>query len=123
VGIVKGKARLFDWAIRHPVLSWQDRVKLWVATEYFNLQPHDLQIIVLALHPTQNARKISFDWDSKQHEKTRKWLIATITKQTNQTLQPIIRFRKTENIAAQTDEIDLAIALAKTIGEIEEIPL
>lgn len=28
IGIVKGKPRLFEWAIRHPILSWQDRVKL-----------------------------------------------------------------------------------------------
>jgi len=59
VGLVKGTPRLFEWAIRHPVLTWQDRVKLWVAAEFFDIEPHKLQLIVLALHPTQPAKKFS----------------------------------------------------------------
>lgn len=127
VGIAKGKVRLFEWAIRHPILNWQDRIKLWVATEYFNLQPDALKLIVLALHPSQKAQKVSFSWDSRQHQQTRNWLIATIAQQTTQPFQPSIARRKTatatDNLVDQLDDIDLAIALAKTIGEIEEIPL
>ncbi|HAZ46416.1 MAG TPA: hypothetical protein DDW76_32265 [Cyanobacteria bacterium UBA11369] len=127
VGIVRGKVRLFEWAIRHPILSWQDRVKLWVAAEYFNLQPDDLKLIVLALHPSQKAQKVSFSWDSKQHQQTRNWLIATIAQQTNQPFQPSIARSKTatatDNLADQPDDIELARSLAKTIDEIDEVSL
>jgi hypothetical protein len=78
VGLVKGTPRLFEWAIRHPVLTWQDRVKLWVAAEFFEIEPHKLQLIVLALHPTQPAEKVLFAWDSKQHRPTQNWLLATM---------------------------------------------
>ena len=30
VGFVKERPKLFEWAIRHPVMTWEDRVKLWV---------------------------------------------------------------------------------------------
>jgi hypothetical protein len=40
IGLVKETTKLFEWAIRHPVLTWQDRVKLWVAAEFFEIEPH-----------------------------------------------------------------------------------
>ncbi|NJM59364.1 MAG: hypothetical protein HC849_02810 [Oscillatoriales cyanobacterium RU_3_3] len=84
VGLVKGKPKLFEWAIRHPVLTWQDRVKLWVAAEFFELEPHKLQLIVLALHPTQRARKVQFTWNSKQHRQTKNWLETAMTRGQNE---------------------------------------
>jgi len=114
IGIVKGKPRLFEWAIRHPLLSWQDRVKLWVAAEYFKIQPQDLQLIVLALHPTRAAQKVSFSWDRRQHRQIKNWLLNAIKLETEQTFVNSEHF-----LAAQAEEIATAINL----DEIDEVSL
>ncbi|NJK67520.1 MAG: hypothetical protein HC941_14215 [Microcoleus sp. SU_5_3] len=111
VGLVKGKPKLFEWAIRHPVLTWQDRVKLWVAAEFFELEPHKLQLVVLALHPTQRARKVQFTWNSKQHRQTQNWLVTAIERETEQPsidLNPYLKPQPKEvAIAINLDAIDL----------------
>ena len=114
IGIVKGKPRLFEWAIRHPILSWQDRVKLWVAAEYFKIQPQELQLIVLALHPTRAAQKVSFSWDRRQHRKIKNWLLNAIKLETEQTFVNSEHF-----LAGQAEEIATAINL----DEIDEVSL
>ena len=114
IGIVKGKPRLFEWAIRHPILSWPDRVKLWVAAEYFKIQPQELQLIVLALHPTRAAQKVSFSWDKKQHRQIKNWLLNAIKLETEQTFVNSKHF-----LAAQAEEIATAINL----DEIDEVSL
>ena len=114
IGIVKGKPRLFEWAIRHPILSWQDRVKLWVAAEYFKIQPQELQLIVLALHPTRAAQKVSFSWDRRQHRKIKNWLLNAIKLETEQTFVNSEHF-----LADQAEEIATAINL----DEIDEVSL
>jgi len=114
IGIVKGKPRLFEWAIRHPILSWQDQVKLWVAAEYFKIQPQELQLIVLALHPTRAAQKVSFSWDKRQHRKIKNWLLNAIKLETEQTFVNSEHF-----LGAQAEEIATAINL----DEIDEVSL
>ena len=114
IGIVKGKPRLFEWAIRHPILSWQDRVKLWVAAEYFKIQPQELQLILLALHPTRAAQKVSFSWDRRQHRQIKNWLLNAIKLETEQTFVNSEHF-----LAAQAEEIATAINL----DEIDEVSL
>ena len=114
IGIVKGKPRLFEWAIRHPILSWQDRVKLWVAAEYFKIQPQEVQLIVLALHPTRAAQKVSFSWDRRQHRQIKNWLLNAIKLETEQTFVNSEHF-----LAAQAEEIATAINL----DEIDEVSL
>ena len=114
VGIVRGNPRLFEWAIRHPILSWQDRVKLWVAAEYFKIQPQDLQLIVLALHPTRAAQKVSFSWDRRQHGQIKNWLLNAIKLETEQTFVNSEHF-----LGAQAEEIATAINL----DEIDEVSL
>lgn len=114
VGIVRGNPRLFEWAIRHPILSWQDRVKLWVAAEYFKIQPQELQLIVLALHPTRAAQKVSFSWDRRQHGQIKNWLLNAIKLETEQTFVNSEHF-----LAAQAEEIATAINL----DEIDEVSL
>ena len=114
IGIVKGKPRLFEWAIRHPILSWQDRVKLWVAAEYFKIQPQELQLIVLALHPTRAAQKVSFSWDRRQHRQIKNWLLNAIKLETEQTFVNSEHF-----LASQAEEIATAINL----DEIDEVSL
>jgi hypothetical protein len=114
VGIVRGNPRLFEWAIRHPILSWQDRVKLWVAAEYFKIQPQELQLIVLALHPTRAAQKVSFSWDRRQHRQIKNWLLNAIKLETEQTFVNSEHF-----LAGQAEEIATAINL----DEIDEVSL
>lgn len=110
VGFVKERPKLFEWAIRHPVMTWEDRVKLWVAAQFFKIEPEKLQLIVLALHPTQRAQKVKFVWDTKQHRQTQNWLQ---TKIHSQTISEFISFgyalgAKPESIATAInfDEID-----------------
>ncbi|MEG4911602.1 hypothetical protein [Microcoleus sp. B7-D4] len=110
VGFVKERPKLFEWAIRHPVMTWEDRVKLWVAAQFFKIEPEKLQLIVLALHPNQPAQKVKFVWDTKQHRQTRNWLQTQIH---SQTISEFISFgyalgAKPESIATAInfDEID-----------------
>jgi hypothetical protein len=111
VGAVKGKPKLFEWAIRRPVMTWQDRVKLWVAAEFFEIEPHKLQLIVLALHPTQRAQKVQFTWNSKQHRQTQNWLVTAIERETEQPsidLNPYLKPQPKEVATAiNLDAIDL----------------
>lgn len=70
--------RLIEWAIRRPNLIWYDRVKLWVASDYLMIPPQNLRLTILALHPTISAKKRSYCWSQKQHEKTRCWLTSVL---------------------------------------------
>ncbi|MBE9224138.1 hypothetical protein IQ264_01450 [Phormidium sp. LEGE 05292] len=127
VGIVRERPRLFEWGIRHPLLSYSDRIKLWVATEYFQINPNEMRLTVLALHPTEAAQKVVFSWDSKQHKRTRNWLIKRINEKISQPYQPSIAIPKsntdTGNVIIPTDDTVRAIALVKSIDEIDEVPL
>ncbi|NES98742.1 MAG: hypothetical protein F6K32_26940 [Desertifilum sp. SIO1I2] len=127
VGLFKGKERLFEWGIRNPILSYSDRVKLWVATERFQLKPDEMQLTVLALHPTKAAQKVVFSWNHKQHKRTRNWLINKITERENQLAQAAMAIpktdRDTDKLVSLADDIARAIAIANSLDEIDEIPL
>ena len=116
---VKGTPKLFEWAIRHPVLTWQDRVKLWVAAEFFEIEPHKLQLIILALHPTQPAKKVQFAWNSKQHRQTQNWLLTTIERETEQTVIKLNGY-----LGAQPKEVATAINLDEiNLDEVNEVSI
>ena len=127
VGIVRERPRLFEWGIRYPLLSYSDRIKLWVATEYFQINPNEMRLTVLALHPTEAAQKVVFNWDTKQHKRTHNWLIKRIIEQTSASYQPSIAIPKTNtdtgNVITPTDDTAIAIALVKSIDSIDEVPL
>ncbi|HEY9852111.1 MAG TPA: hypothetical protein V6D28_21735 [Leptolyngbyaceae cyanobacterium] len=127
VGIVRENPHLFEWGIRHPLLSYSDRIKLWVATEYFQINPSEMRLTVLALHPTEAAQKVVFSWDSKQHKRTRNWLIKRINEKISQPYQPSIAIPKSNkdmgNIVTPVSDTARAIALVKSIDEIDEVPL
>jgi len=119
VGLVKRTPKLFEWAIRHPVLTWQDRVKLWVAAEFFEIEPHKLQLIILALHPTQPAEKVQFAWDSKQHRHTQNWLLTTIERERKQTV-----IKLNGHLTPQPKEVATAINLNEVnLDEINEVSI
>ena len=79
IGIVKGFPRLIEWGIRVPKLNWQDNIKLWVATDYFQIKPHQLKLTVLALHPNQKAAKCSYRWSNEQQKQTEYHLIKLLS--------------------------------------------
>ena len=114
VGFVKERPKLFEWAIRHPVMTWEDRVKLWVAAQFFKIEPEKLQLIVLALHPTQPAQKVKFVWDTKQHRQTKNWLQTQIH---SQTISEFISFGY--SLGAKPESIATAI----NFDEIDEVTL
>ncbi|MEG3975129.1 MULTISPECIES: hypothetical protein [unclassified Microcoleus] len=114
VGFVKGRPKLFEWAIRHPVMTWEDRVKLWVAVQFFKIEPEKLQLIVLALHPTQPAQKVKFVWDTKQHRQTKNWLRTQIH---SQTISEFVSFGY--SLGAKPE----LIATAINFDEIDELKL
>lgn len=73
--------KLFDWSIRRPTLSWQDRVRLWVATEHYHpmgLVPGMMRLIVVALSVNQPAQAVVFPWNRRQHAQTEAWLRAKV---------------------------------------------
>ena len=59
VGLVKGTPKLFEWAIRHPVLTWQDRVKLWVAAEFFEIRASQATTDYFGTAPDSTSKKSS----------------------------------------------------------------
>lgn len=127
MGIVRERPRLFEWGIRHPLLSYSDRIKLWVATEYFQINPNEMRLTVLALHPTEAAQKVVFNWDSKQHKRTHNRLIKRINEKITQPDQPSIAIPKSNtdmgNIVTPVSDTARAIGLTKSIDEIDEVPL
>lgn len=51
--------RLYEWAVRRTMLSWQDRVKLWTTAMQYSVSPDQLQLVILALHPVRKAQRIN----------------------------------------------------------------
>ncbi len=75
----QGIPRLYEWAIRHPHLSWQDRVKLWTTARQYSVTPNQIQLVVLALHPVKPAQRLNVRWNKKAQMQTEKWLIKLLT--------------------------------------------
>ena len=88
VGISKGKPKLFDWSARYPTINWQDQVKLWAATQYFQINPEQLTMIVFALHPTEPPQKLHLTWDTNLNRQTTEWLIELLISDKSPNHQP-----------------------------------
>jgi hypothetical protein len=78
LGFKQGVPKLFEWALRSPRLNWSDRVKLWAATEHFNLQPETLKLVVVALHRHQPAQTAVHSWNRRLHRQTQRGLMAIL---------------------------------------------
>jgi hypothetical protein len=81
VGFRRSVPRLFDWSIRRPVLSWQDRVRLWVATEHYRstgIVPGMMRLIVIALSQTSPPQPVVFHWNHRHHRQTTDWLVQRV---------------------------------------------
>ncbi|MFN6456133.1 MAG: hypothetical protein RM022_028605 [Nostoc sp. EfeVER01] len=79
IAFKQGIPRLYEWAIRHPYLSWQDRVKLWTTARQYSVTPNQIQLVVLALHPDKAAQRLDVRWNKKDQMQTEKWLIKLLT--------------------------------------------
>lgn len=79
IAFKQGIPRLYEWAIRHPYLSWQDRVKLWTTARQYSVTPNQIQLVVLALHPIKPAQRLDVRWNKKDQMQTEKWLIKLLT--------------------------------------------
>jgi hypothetical protein len=75
LGFKRGVPKLYEWAVRHPVLSWQDRVKLWATSTQYSLLPEKLELVVIAVHPHETAQKLNVSWNRKYHRQTEEWLM------------------------------------------------
>ncbi|KAM3109423.1 hypothetical protein [Phormidesmis sp. 146-33] len=78
-GLRQGIPRLYEWAMRPAKLTWQDAVRLWVATTNYAIPPEKLSLIVLAIHPSRSAQKLRLQWDQEQQEQTQQWLMQLLT--------------------------------------------
>jgi hypothetical protein len=79
IAFKQGIPRLYEWAVRHPDLSWQDRVKLWTTARQYSVEPNQIQLVVLALHPVKPAQRLDVRWNKKDHRQTEKWLIKLLS--------------------------------------------
>jgi hypothetical protein len=79
LGFRRGIPRLYEWAVRQPELSWQDRVKLWATTIGYALAPEQVQLVILALHPMRPAHKRKLTWNTALHQQTERSLVQLLT--------------------------------------------
>lgn len=79
VGINKGKVKLFEWAVRYPAISWQEEIKLWAASSYFNTKPSNLKLIIFAFHPERPLEKEIVQWNIESEERTEQKLVELLT--------------------------------------------
>jgi hypothetical protein len=85
LGFRRGVPRLYEWAVRQPELTWQDRIKLWATTIHYAFPPESVQLVVLALNATKPAQKRKLRWNSILHQQTERSLIQLLTQPPEQT--------------------------------------
>lgn len=81
VGFHQGFPKLFEWAIRKPELNWVDQIKLWAATQHYEVAPNQVKLIVLVLHPNRRVKKVMHYWNEEQQERTARALLAQLDAQ------------------------------------------
>ncbi len=74
LGFRRGNPKLLEWALRKPDLTWSDRVKLWVITKHFDLQPEAVKLIVVALRRHRPTQTVVYRWHRLLHKQTERWL-------------------------------------------------
>ncbi|MGM3309767.1 hypothetical protein ACSQ6I_27925 [Anabaena sp. WFMT] len=79
IAFKRGIPRLYEWAVRYPKLSWQDRVKLWTTTVQYSVDPNQIQLVIVAVDPIKPAQRLDINWTQKLHQQTEKWLIKLLS--------------------------------------------
>lgn len=79
IAFKRGIPIIYEWAVRYPKLSWQDRVKLWTTTVQYSVDPNQLQLVIVAVDPIKPAQRLDINWNNKLHQQTEKWLIKLLS--------------------------------------------
>ncbi|WP_353933055.1 hypothetical protein WJM97_10945 [Okeanomitos corallinicola TIOX110] len=79
IAFKRGIPRIYEWAMRYPKLSWQDRVKLWTTTVQYSVYPNQIQLVIVAVDPVKPAQRLDINWTQKLHQQTEKWLIKLLS--------------------------------------------
>lgn len=80
IAFKRGIPRIYEWAVRYPKLSWQDRVKLWTTTVQYSVNPNQIQLVIVAVDPIKPAQRLDINWNKKWHYQTEQWLIKLLSK-------------------------------------------
>lgn len=83
VGFHHGFPKLFEWSIREPELNWVDRIKLWAATQHYEVDPNQVRLIVLALHPDRPVKKAMHCWNEELQASTTQTLLTQLKAQSS----------------------------------------
>lgn len=79
IAFKRGIPIIYEWAVRYPKLSWQDRVKLWTTTVQYSVNPNQIQLVIVAVDPIKPAQRLDINWNQKLHYQTEKWLIKLLS--------------------------------------------
>ncbi|MEA5620224.1 hypothetical protein VB711_20585 [Cronbergia sp. UHCC 0137] len=107
IAFKQGIPRLYEWAVRHPQFSWQDRVKLWTTTVQYSVIPNQMQLVILALDHVKPPQRLNIRWHKKYHRQTERWLIKLLN-------QP-------QENDAQSNKINQDISLLVNLDDISEV--
>lgn len=111
LAFIKGKPRLLEWAIRQPDLNLQDRIKLWVTTQYLRLEPANLAMTVCSFNPDSLPVKNTYHWSKEQHREIQRQL------------KSLFNNPQTQSKDKQTQLESVEAELREMIDAIEEIPI
>lgn len=53
---------------------------MWTTARQYSVNPNQIQLVVLALHPVKPAQRLNVRWNKKDEMQTEKWLIKLLTK-------------------------------------------
>ncbi|MBD2666925.1 hypothetical protein B6N60_04927 [Richelia sinica FACHB-800] len=109
IAFKRGIPRIYEWAVRYPKVSWQDRIKLWNTTIQYAVIPNQMQLVILALDPVKPAQRLNICWHKKYHRQTEKWLIKLLN-------QP-------QENDAQSNKINQDISSLVNLNDISEVSI
>jgi hypothetical protein len=94
-------------------LNFQDRIKLWVATQSLNLPPQKLTITICSFNPESQASKKTYRWSKQQHQNVQRKLKLALTN--------IQSDSQTKEVQLESLNVELLTLL--DIDDIEEVPI
>ncbi|MEH1964852.1 MAG: hypothetical protein V7L05_34490 [Nostoc sp.] len=53
---------------------------MWTTARQYSVNPNQIQLVVLALHPVKPAQRLDVRWNKKDQMQTEEWLIKLLTK-------------------------------------------
>jgi hypothetical protein len=71
---IKDKYKLLEWKVEQKHINWQTYVKLWAATNYLNLAPEKLAVIICNFSRKKKLEKLVIKWNERQYLLTQQFL-------------------------------------------------